>query len=449
MIRASRPDPLVQPTPRAMNPFPDLTILLVAGCLVLTTAVRAQSDQKRPPLDPAVTAVLDKLAARRGPSAPAKDTAIAIDGDYAVTFEGVAEPVAKGTFREIFAGQDLARHTSTIGEFAPMEKGLHRDVVWEVDPMIGAKVHRGNSAAAVRRYFALLRGDDPRTTYRDIAIDRTETIDGRTVTVLKMTPAEGAADVFHVDADGTLLRVETALPAPESADAAWDMPDLMPTVIAFADWKKIDGGWLPMQRKLLMGKATVSFACKTATVGTPVDAAKFAPPAAVEKVKLDAVGPAFDKSGKAVHQIVERKVQPVASVRVKIAPTAISSELAVLLPEVHQHLTAIGAKMAGPPFTRYHAMSDTEIDLEAGIPVQEPIEPKGRIQNSELPAGRTVTVWHVGPYDGLRKAHEAMGAWIEQQKLKVRGGCWEVYWTDPGMVPDPAKWRTQLFAPVE
>ena len=38
---------------------------------------------------------------------------------------------------------------------------------------------------------------------------------------------------------------------------------------------------------------------------------------------------------------------------------------------------------------------------------------------------------------------------LTEQKLKARGGVFEVFWTDPGMVPDPAKWRTQIFAPIE
>ena len=28
-------------------------------------------------------------------------------------------------------------------------------------------------------------------------------------------------------------------------------------------------------------------------------------------------------------------------------------------------------------------------------------------------------------------------------------GQWEIYWTDPGLEPDPAKWRTQIFFPVK
>ena len=75
--------------------------------------------------------------------------------------------------------------------------------------------------------------------------------------------------------------------------------------------------------------------------------------------------------------------------------------------------------------------------------------PSGRVENSELPAGKAITCWHVGPYDQLSQAHEGLRAHLTAKKLTPRGGCWEIYWTDPGMVPDPKKWRTQLFAPIE
>jgi effector-binding domain-containing protein len=121
----------------------------------------------------------------------------------------------------------------------------------------------------------------------------------------------------------------------------------------------------------------------------------------------------------------------------------------VLLPEVMAHVTAARGKIAGPPFSRYHSWSETEIDLEAGIPVQQPVAAKGRVASSELPAGKAVTCWHVGPYDGLGAAHAGLQAHLAAQRLQARGGAWEVYWTDPGMVKDQAKWKTQLFAPIE
>jgi len=428
-----------------MAPVLDPSTLLAAGAVVLLTALcRAQSDAPKQPLDPAVTTLLDKMATTRGVSAPKPTTSITIEGDYAVTFGERKETVAKGPFRDLFVGTTLARETSETDGAGAMEKGLSGDLAWELDPMMGAKVHSGGNAAAMRRYFALLRGDDPRTLYVGITAEPA-TLGGRAVTRLQMTPAEGPPATWYVDADGTLLQVETALPAPEATDPK----DAMRTTITFADWKKVDGGRFPMQRKLQMGPATVTFTCRAVTVGTPIEAARFQPPAAVAKAKPHAAGPEFEADGTPVYQLIDRDAQPVASIRMKIKPSEITTTLSTLLPEVHNHLTAVGAKMAGPPFSRYHAWSDTEIDIEAGIPVQAPIEAKGRVVNSTLPAGKTLTVWHIGPYDQLAKAHEGLRAQREERKLKARGGPWEVYFTDPGMVPDPSKWRTQLFQPVE
>jgi len=99
-------------------------------------------------------------------------------------------------------------------------------------------------------------------------------------------------------------------------------------------------------------------------------------------------------------------------------------------------------------FTTYPWAYDL-LDLEAGIPVVNAFEGKGRVKGSELPTGRTLMTWHSGPYDQLPSAHETLRQHAAQQKLVPRAGIWECYWTDPGMVPDPAKWKTQLFLPVE
>jgi hypothetical protein len=39
-------------------------------------------------------------------------------------------------------------------------------------------------------------------------------------------------------------------------------------------------------------------------------------------------------------------------------------------------------------------------------------------------------------------------AYLDEHGLERRGAPWEEYWTDPGMEPDPAKWRTKLVWPI-
>jgi effector-binding domain-containing protein len=417
------------------------------GTVLCATALHAQTPAPKPsPIDPAIAALLAKIAAN---GRDASATSLLLEGTYEVTFQGAPEPVAKGACREVFVGKELSRSTSDLGDMGKMENGMQGDLVWSVDPSLGARLHRGTAAAATRRMAAASRQADPRETYREFAVVDGATIDGEPCTGIRMTPAEGRPDVFFVDAAGRVRRIVTALPAPESADAAFGMDDLMETTITYSDFRTEDGRTFARKRTLAMGPATVTTTLTRVRVGEKVDPAVFAPPPAVAEIELAPLQPAFDAEGKPTYQIVARKVQPVASIRVKIKASEISKQLAILLPEVYAHVNATGAKTAGPPFSRYHSVADGEIDIEAGIPVQKPIEAKGRVVNSELPAGRTVTCWHKGPYDQLSGAHEALQAHLASQKLKARGGAWEVYWTDPGMVPEPSKWKTQLFAPIE
>lgn len=437
-----------------------LTLLApFAGAFLFASILCAQAPGKTAtpssspkPVDPAVEALLAKMAGKRGAAKPGKDTTIVLQGSYVVTFQGVGE-VAKGALREIWLGADMARSTSDVAPRGTMEKGIAGELVWEVDPQMGACVRRGADAGAVRRYFALLRGDDPRTLYRTIEPAGSEKVDGRDCTVLKLTPAEGKADTWFVDGDGALLRVDTALAAPESADAAFGMGDQMDTRITFVDWHDTTGGRFPKQRVLVMGQAKVTSTFATATVGDKLDAAAFAPPESVTKAAAKAADtkPAFGADGKPNYQIVEMKAQAVASIRTKVKVTEISTQLAVLLPEVGLQLAASGVRPAGAPFARYHAVADGEVDLEAGIAVSKPIQEsdKSRVKNSELPAGKAVSCWHIGPYDQLGVTRAALTAHLAAEKQKARGGVWAVFWTDPGMVPDPAKWKTQLFAPIE
>ncbi|MCU0866972.1 MAG: hypothetical protein MUC36_24565, partial [Planctomycetes bacterium] len=176
----------------------ELPALLTAGAIVLLaqlTMLSAQQPTSPKPLDPAVQTLLDQMAKKRGlHTAPAE--------------------VAKGSFQDLFAASGDARHTSDMGPMGKLERGIQRDVVWELDPSMGAKLRRGAHAAHVRRYCALVRGDDPRTIYREITLDGKRTVEGRQLHVLRLVAAEGKPDTFLVATDGTLVAAEMLLPTP-------------------------------------------------------------------------------------------------------------------------------------------------------------------------------------------------------------------------------------------
>jgi effector-binding domain-containing protein len=337
-----------------------------------------------------------------------------------------------------------------MGEHGLMERGATEDFVWEVEPMTGAKVYSEAPEANARRYFAIVRGARPGELYREIASAGTKTLDGREHAVLKMTPKSGKPDTWFVDpATGVVGRIDIGLPTPEGAELVWAMGDDIDAQITFGDWKRVGGVLYPHRRSMKMGHATFVSTCTKIEPNAKIEPDRFKPPEAVTKAKAAAATRKPAGESRPAYEIVDRDAQNVASIRVKCKSEDISATLSVIFPEIMSHLNSEGVRITGVPFTRYHAIDGEQIDLEAGMPVAKPIEEKGRIKNSELPGGRTVLAWHVGPYEKLKEAHEALKGYVAANKLAARGGPWELYWTDPGVVPDPAKWRTQLFLPIE
>ena len=73
----------------------------------------------------------------------------------------------------------------------------------------------------------------------------------------------------------------------------------------------------------------------------------------------------------------------------------------------------------------------------------------GRIQPGSLPGGQAALLWHVGPYHELQRSHLRLTNWVAERGFEPNGGMWEVYWTDPGLEPDPSKWKTQIIWPTK
>ena len=148
-------------------------------------------------------------------------------------------------------------------------------------------------------------------------------------------------------------------------------------------------------------------------------------------------------------ELKDLKPQPMVSIRTSCKVAEIGPVLGEILPEVFHYLDKRGVRPAGPPFTRYHSFDGTNCEIEAGMPVAEPQPDEGRITAGELPGGPTATTVHVGPYEDLPSAHDALDAWLKANGKKSRGPQWESYVTDPGEEPDPQKRQTELLWPVE
>ncbi len=147
----------------------------------------------------------------------------------------------------------------------------------------------------------------------------------------------------------------------------------------------------------------------------------------------------------------ELSTVPVLFIRTRTDRTAVAETLGQSLPAVFGHVMAQGLAMAGPPFVRYLDSSPAFVTLEAGIPLVDPPPAPptdSGIERGELPEGPAATTVHVGPYETIGAAHEALDRWMADRGETAAGAPWEIYLTDPAEVPDPAEWQTQVVWPL-
>ncbi len=150
--------------------------------------------------------------------------------------------------------------------------------------------------------------------------------------------------------------------------------------------------------------------------------------------------------------IVVKEIEAVKAMTVKATvPTGkISAKLGEFYPMIMSCILDNEIEMTGPPFARYHSWDpDGDTELEAGVPVDAEAECEGDVKFVEFPACKVVTVLHTGPYESLGPVYEAIQKYIDEKGLKINGAVWEVYLTDPNSEPDPNKYQTQVYFPVE
>lgn len=96
-------------------------------------------------------------------------------------------------------------------------------------------------------------------------------------------------------------------------------------------------------------------------------------------------------------------------------------------------MAALGPQHAfpiGPPFAKYRMLGDA-FEVAAGFPVAAPITAAGRVVPLDLPGGTVATTTHVGTYDAVAQAYDAIMHWLPGQLLVPAGDPWEVYLDGP------------------
>jgi effector-binding domain-containing protein len=133
---------------------------------------------------------------------------------------------------------------------------------------------------------------------------------------------------------------------------------------------------------------------------------------------------------------------PVAVVRRQARP----AELSKVIPEdcgtVWTFVRANGLK-AGRNVAIYW---DGSIRLEVGVEIEGDMPADGAVVKSATPAGDVATATHLGPYNQLGTAHEAIHRWCATNGRRLGGPSWEIYghWR-PEWNADASLIRTDVF----
>lgn len=150
-------------------------------------------------------------------------------------------------------------------------------------------------------------------------------------------------------------------------------------------------------------------------------------------------------------RIQEVEQYPIAAVGMVIPWGQFSEVLGPTFGEIATHLAGTGVAMAGAPLVLYHGMDVTtsgeegDVELEIAIPVATPLVENERVKNSMVPGGIAAYTAHLGPYEEVSGAYQAIQAWLQKFGHESAGMCWEVYMTDPDETPDPADYRTDIY----
>lgn len=174
----------------------------------------------------------------------------------------------------------------------------------------------------------------------------------------------------------------------------------------------------------------------------------------IVEMKLDSLKAVLENSPK-IHQVRVKKVFNekdvfFLSIRDTVNQFEINNIHGKLYTEINQFMDNNEVKSDEAPIVIYHFWSDTLIDIEAGIPIEDSaIVVNGRIKMNKIKSGYSVTATHYGEYERLPETYFGINEWMRKHKVIVTGVPWEIYVTDPSTESNPANWETAIYFPVK
>ncbi|HEX5451726.1 MAG TPA: GyrI-like domain-containing protein [Candidatus Limnocylindrales bacterium] len=149
------------------------------------------------------------------------------------------------------------------------------------------------------------------------------------------------------------------------------------------------------------------------------------------------------------YQVITRQVpeQRIVSLRGRTSPIELPTYVGTAFGRLYSRLGEAGIVPSGEPLAIYHEWGPDSIDVEACVPVAAGAL-GGEVAERVLPAATVAQTLHVGSYDSLMGAYQAVAAWIGSNGYTDDGPSRERYLVGPGGDIPEADYRTQVETPV-
>lgn len=144
----------------------------------------------------------------------------------------------------------------------------------------------------------------------------------------------------------------------------------------------------------------------------------------------------------------EQQAQPVLCIRTTTSVAELPRALGQAYQAIAAYLAELGNKTPEAAYAAYYNMDMENLDVEMGFLVPEPLEGRGEIKASEIPAGLQVSCLYKGPYTGMKSVYQAMAQWTAEQGHTPVGTAYEIYYNSPAEVPE-SELLTKIIFPLK
>ena len=147
-------------------------------------------------------------------------------------------------------------------------------------------------------------------------------------------------------------------------------------------------------------------------------------------------------------ELLDRASQPTLVIRTRTPVQRLPQVVGQAYGAIMEYAGQLGVYPSGAPFVAYYNMDMEDLDMEIGFPFAQKPAAKGAVLAGEIPGGKAAACLHVGPYDQIGAAYEALQKWMQANGYEPTGVAYEFYLNDPQATP-PAELQTQLVFPLK